>query len=604
MNATQGQLCSTAGCGKAAAFKTRTKPAWCVTCIDDMVQQAGLRLVDPFTTPNAWLLTVCRACKVQAHYRLEYIRSKNAIGENTCRACFWKAKATKHDAGGPQRADLAARDPQRLSTLVEEHGYKLLAALEARTDDHPVLVECQKCLRRSALRICDIPWGCTCRRNTRSSNPAAPRHHHEKELLKESSAEALEWWDHSSNDEKTFSRITTRSTTVCRWVCPTCSHRFERRVNRMVETPSCPRCTSQQQQARRDELRRLEQTPVAAIPELLTAWADEADPHEVPVAGGWQLRRFRCPAGHNPRVHPLTFLESGCPSCRGAQTAKNKKWLTDTLPEIATQWHPTRNGKLTPENVVWDSKRLVWWRSECCAHEWQETVRARDKYQRLRCPACKSILGSLAWHDPGLAAEWSPANPTTAWHVRPHGTTPFVPEWICATDPSHVWEASVSSRSNGAECPECRESGKSAVELAHHAAAQEVFGEARSGIRVQDEAFTSRKSWTVDIAVETSGRTLVIEYDGAYWHSAPAKVLIDERKSRDLLAAGYAVVRLREDDLPELGIDHPLYREIRVLSHLPRPDAVMTTVRSWVLDEIRPSDVTDAARKSVKATPT
>ena len=86
----------------------------------------------------------------------------------------------------------------------------------------------------------------------------------------------------------------------------------------------------------------------------------------------------------------------------------------ETLPEIASQWHPSRNGKLTAADVVWDSKRAVWWLADCCGHEWEESPRSRDKYDRLRCPECRTILGSLAWHDPGLAAEWSPKNPVTA----------------------------------------------------------------------------------------------------------------------------------------------------------------------------------------------
>jgi hypothetical protein len=166
--------------------------------------------------------------------------------------------------------------------------------------------------------------------------------------------------------------------------------------------------------------------------------------------------------------------------------------------------------------------------------------------------------------------------------VRPHAGTDFVPEWICATNPAHVWRAPLSNRSDGAECPECREVGKSRVELEHHAAAVEVFGAARSGAILRDEAFASRRSWTTDISVDIDGRTLVVEYDGAYWHAAPAKVLVDECKSEDLLAAGCVVVRLREDDLPPLAINHPMYRELRVYSAAPRPHAVMEEVRDWL----------------------
>lgn len=47
--------------------------------------------------------------------------------------------------------------------------------------------------------------------------------------------------------------------------------------------------------------------------------------------------------------------------------------------------------------------------------------------------------------------------------------------------------------------------------------------------------------------------------------------MVDTAKNVDLLAAGYLVVRLREDDLPSLSIGHPHYREVRVYSAAPRP---------------------------------
>src|SRR5262249_31015617 len=162
--------------------------------------------------------------------------------------------------------------------------------------------------------------------------------------------------------------------------------------------------------------------------------------------------------GHHPRVSVWSYMHSGCPHCRGAKTAKTKPRLAEIQLEISSQWHPTRNGSLRPQDVAWDSRKLVWWQADCCGHEWQEPIRDRDKSHRWRCPECRTILDSLAWQDPGLAAEWSPINPITAWFVRPHTGTTFVPEWICATNSAHVWSAPLTGRSNGAECPECRES--------------------------------------------------------------------------------------------------------------------------------------------------
>jgi len=43
-------------------------------------------------------------------------------------------------------------------------------------------------------------------------------------------------------------------------------------------------------------------------------------------------------------------------------------------------------------------------------------------------------------------------------------------------------------------------------------------------------------------------------------------------------------VRLREDDLPALEIDHPRYREVRVHSSVARPGPVMEDIRDWVTD--------------------
>jgi len=196
--------------------------------------------------------------------------------------------------------------------------------------------------------------------------------------------------------------------------------------------------------------------PIERIPgylELAAAWADDDDPRLVMIVGSGKAYKLRCPNGHYPRISQVRFLTAGCPHCRGAKTTAQTKSVAELQPELAAQWHPTRNGRYTPENVVWNSERVMWWNSDCCGYEWEESVCGRDGGQRLRCPFCRTILGSLAWHDPGLAAEWSSANPVTAWHVRPHAALSFVPQWICATDPDHVWNAPVGSRSDGAECP-------------------------------------------------------------------------------------------------------------------------------------------------------
>lgn len=564
--------CSTPGCTNPAAFTTRSKPAWCLRCIDETLRRGGLKSAEPFPGQKKWWLTTCLGCAVQAHYRFVYVLDKNRIGEKVCRACYW----TDGRAGYPSESPLSP-EPALLQKL-GQYRYEFVSGVGDSTS--VFVVKCMDCSKISVERIGDIPWGCTCSRNTRPTHPGSSRAG--RVLLFESELPALQWWDYERNDEAALRNVTTRATRECFWKCPVCDQHFSAQVYEMTSRPSCPDCEVKRKKEWEGEYEVWKVTPVVDVPALLSAWADDGDPRSVMVAEGSPLRRFRCEQGHHPRISPLTFLHGGCPHCRGAHTAAtSKQWLADTLPEIASQWHPTRNGKLTPHDVVWDSKRTVWWKADCCGHEWQDSVRDRDKYQRLRCPTCRTILGSLAWRDPGLAAEWSPSNPVSPWKVRPHEATNFVPEWVCATEPTHVWTMALSSRSNGSECPECRQHGKSRVELDHHLAATETFGAARSGVLLRNDDFTSRNSWTVDICINIDGLTLVIEYDGACWHASEAKALIDESKTRDLLAAGYAVVRLREDALSPLAIDDPRYKELRVYSTAPRPQAVMDEIRDW-----------------------
>jgi hypothetical protein len=64
--------------------------------------------------------------------------------------------------------------------------------------------------------------------------------------------------------------------------------------------------------------------------------------------------------------------------------------LARLRPEVAAQWHPTKNGDLRPENVVAGSQRKVWWKCpEGLDHEWEATVANRARLGR-GCPFCNS----------------------------------------------------------------------------------------------------------------------------------------------------------------------------------------------------------------------
>ena len=45
-----------------------------------------------------------------------------------------------------------------------------------------------------------------------------------------------------------------------------------------------------------------------------------------------------------------------------------KKYLS-SYPELVKEWHPTKNGDLTPRDVTHGSKKKVWWLCQNI-HEW------------------------------------------------------------------------------------------------------------------------------------------------------------------------------------------------------------------------------------------
>ena len=134
---------------------------------------------------------------------------------------------------------------------------------------------------------------------------------------------------------------------------------------------------------------------------------------------------------------------------------KNKKSLLDSHPDIAAQWHPTKNGKLTPEQITAGSHKKVWW---ICSngHEWDAII--SDRTRGRGCPYCsgKRVCedNNLLNNYPDIAKEWHPKkNKKLTPSDVTYGSTKRV-WWICLK--GHEWDATVNNRtSHGTGCPYC-----------------------------------------------------------------------------------------------------------------------------------------------------
>ena len=132
----------------------------------------------------------------------------------------------------------------------------------------------------------------------------------------------------------------------------------------------------------------------------------------------------------------------------------SKPALDITHPEVAAQWHPTKNGDFKPGMFTYGSGQKFWW---ICKkkHEWETVINERTVGGG--CPYCSNKKvgygNDLKSKNPQLSKEW---NQTKNGDLKPSQFTPFSHKkvwWIC--EKKHEWEAVISSRSVGVGCPYC-----------------------------------------------------------------------------------------------------------------------------------------------------
>ena len=79
---------------------------------------------------------------------------------------------------------------------------------------------------------------------------------------------------------------------------------------------------------------------------------------------------WKCASGHEWQadIHNRN-AGNGCPYCSNHKVLAGFNDLAIKYPDVAKEWHPTKNGSLTPCEVSASSKKKAWW---ICSkgHEW------------------------------------------------------------------------------------------------------------------------------------------------------------------------------------------------------------------------------------------
>lgn len=164
-----------------------------------------------------------------------------------------------------------------------------------------------------------------------------------------------------------------------------------------------------------------------------------------------------CEHGHEweARVFGRTKNGSGCPVCKGKKADATVN-IAILYPQIAAEWHPTKNGDLTPDQITPGSAKRYWW---IClqGHEWKTSIIHRTK-DHTGCPYCcnqkADIKNCLATLHPEIAIQWHPKNDLTPFEVV--RTSHKRVWWQCPVAVDHVWEATVYNRTaHDSGCPCC-----------------------------------------------------------------------------------------------------------------------------------------------------
>jgi len=178
------------------------------------------------------------------------------------------------------------------------------------------------------------------------------------------------------------------------------------------------------------------------------------------VAGSNKKGWWKCPEGDDHEWEAVIASRAlsgrGCPVCIN-QKIVTSNCLATTHPEIANQWHPKKNGSLTPVMFGEGSNKNMWWKCpEGDDHEWFTKIVNRVKGQ---CPVCcgQKVVKSncLATTHPDIVEQWHPTkNGSLTTLEVTYGSEKRV-WWKCDKGDDHEWLTSPNHRSSGTDCPIC-----------------------------------------------------------------------------------------------------------------------------------------------------
>ena len=134
-------------------------------------------------------------------------------------------------------------------------------------------------------------------------------------------------------------------------------------------------------------------------PELVLEWHPDKNEKEPSEYSPYSKKKVWWKCRHNSEHEWPAVIGSrtgknktDCPYCAGKKVDKTNS-LASLYPEIAKEWHPIKNGKLSPTDFTYGSSKKVWWICKL-GHNWKTSIGNRTGL-KSGCPKCRSSTSKL-----------------------------------------------------------------------------------------------------------------------------------------------------------------------------------------------------------------
>ena len=243
------------------------------------------------------------------------------------------------------------------------------------------------------------------------------------------------------------------------WLCEL-NHTYETSLSKRKKGVGCGYCANRLVDP---SINALSFTHPAAAAEWHPERNGERTPEQV-VAGSSDFAWWTCPEhdAYEMRIANHVVLGHGCTYC-GRSKVHPKNCLAVTHPDTASRWHPTRNGSLTPFDVLSGSGKEVWWLCKEKNHHYSSRVHVQSRGNE--CNICTGRVvdeqNCMRTTRPDLAQQFHPTMNGSLTPDNVLATTTKTVHWLCEN--GHDWPATGQMR--GGKGTGCRYCANSAVWL-------------------------------------------------------------------------------------------------------------------------------------------